>query len=51
MRYDDETKAYIAKKITEGKSKKDAIRALKRFLARRIFHDLTTDLRTPMITT
>ncbi|MDN4642334.1 IS110 family transposase [Agreia sp. PsM10] len=51
MRYDDETKTYIGKKLTEGKSKKDAIRALKRFLARRIFHDLTTDLRTPHITT
>ncbi|MBF4636311.1 IS110 family transposase [Agreia pratensis] len=51
MRYDDETKAYIAKKLAEGKSKKDAIRALKRFLARRIFHDLITDLRTPHITT
>ena len=51
MKHDDETKTYITKKLTEGKSKKDAIRALKRFVARRVFHDLTTDLAIPKPTT
>jgi transposase len=50
MKYDDETKTYITKKLAEGKSKKDAIRALKRFVARRVFHDLAADLRPPRLT-
>lgn len=51
MKHDHETKTYINKKLAEGKTKKDAIRALKRFVARRVFHDLTTDLRPPTPTT
>lgn len=51
MKHDTETQTYINKKLTEGKTKKDAIRALKRFVARRIYHDLTTDLRPPTPTT
>lgn len=37
------TQAYIAKKLAEGKSKKDAIRSLKRYIARGVYHDLKTD--------
>lgn len=37
------TQAFIAKKLAEGKSKKDAIRSLKRYIARGIYHDLKTD--------
>jgi transposase len=37
------TKAYIAKKLAEGHSKLDAIRALKRFVAREVFKTLKTD--------
>lgn len=37
------TQAYIAKKLAEGKSKKDAIRSLKRYIARSTYHDLKTD--------
>ena len=33
-----ETRDYIARKLTEGKTHRDAIRSLKRHLARRIWH-------------
>jgi transposase len=33
-----ESRAYIARRISEGKTKREAIRALKRHLARRVFH-------------
>jgi len=35
-----ETQAYIARKRAEGKTNRDAIRCLKRHLARRIWHPL-----------
>ena len=38
-RYDGDTKAYLARKEAEGKTKKGALRCLKRHLARR-FHEL-----------
>jgi len=44
MRYDKQTQAFIAKKMSEGKSKKDAIRVLKRYLAREVYNALTVDL-------
>lgn len=37
-RYCPESAAYLARKQAEGKSRKEAIRCLKRFLARRIWH-------------
>lgn len=37
LRTDPTTKAYVAKRIAEGHSKLDAIRALKRYLAREVF--------------
>jgi transposase len=37
------TQAYVAKKLAEGKSKKDAIRSLKRYIARGTYHALRTD--------
>ena len=37
LRTDSKTKAYIAKRIAEGHSKLDAIRALKRYIAREVF--------------
>jgi transposase len=40
--WDPNTRAYIDKKVTEGKSKLEAIRCLKRHLARRIWHLLNT---------
>lgn len=37
LRWDPETKAYVARRISEGKTKREAIRCLKRYLARRIY--------------
>jgi transposase len=37
LRTDSKTKAYVAKRIAEGHSKLDAIRALKRYIAREVF--------------
>ena len=41
-RCDPETSDYIARKKTEGKTNRDAIRCLKRHLARRVWHLLRT---------
>lgn len=41
IRTDPVTKAYVAKRVTEGHSKLDAIRALKRYIAREVFHIIT----------
>lgn len=37
MRFDEDTKAYVAKKMGEGKTKRDAIRCLKRHIAREVY--------------
>lgn len=37
MSTDEDTKDYVGKKMREGKSKKDAIRCLKRFVAREVY--------------
>ncbi len=39
-RTDPETKAYIARRVSEGKSERDAVRCLKRYLARSLFRIL-----------
>lgn len=44
MKNDPRTKTYIAQKLAQGHSKRDAIRALKRFVAREVFNTLRTDL-------
>ena len=41
-RHDPATRAYLDRKIAEGKTRKQAIRCLKRHLARR-FHRLLTE--------
>ena len=45
MGKDEATKEYVAKKIDEGKSKKDAIRCLKRIIARQVFRALKRDFK------
>jgi len=40
----EKTQAFIAKKMSENKSKKDAIRALKRYLAREVYYALKADI-------
>jgi len=42
MRWDQRTRDFIAGIQARGKSKRDAIRILKRYLARRIYRILTT---------
>ncbi len=44
MRYCDKTQTFIARKMSEGKSKKDAIRILKRYLSREVFYALKRDV-------
>lgn len=44
LKNDPKTKAYIAKKLANGHSKRDAIRALKRYVAREVYYALKTDL-------
>ena len=40
MRHDPATRAYVARRTTEGKTRKDIIRCLKRFVAREVFQAL-----------
>lgn len=42
MRYDARTRAYVERRTKEGLSKKDIMRCLKRFVAREIYHTLTS---------
>ena len=42
IRYHDETSAYYQRLLNRGKTKKEAIRIIKRVLARRLYHTLTT---------
>jgi hypothetical protein len=37
LRHDPRTRDYLARRIREGKSKKEAIRCLKRYVAREVF--------------
>lgn len=43
LRYDARTIDYMQRRLTEGLSKKDVLRCLKRFIAREVFNDLKTD--------
>jgi len=48
MRHDPRTRAYVARRTAEGKTRKEIMRCLKRFVAREIFHALTNpDPHTP----
>lgn len=42
MRSDERTRAYVARRTAEGKSKKEIIRCLKRYIAREIYRILTS---------
>ena len=37
LRYHEPTKAYLARRVAEGKTKKEAIRCLKRYVAREVY--------------
>jgi transposase len=42
MHSDQRTKDYVARRTKEGKSKKEIIRCLKRYIARELYRDLVT---------
>jgi transposase len=44
LRYDPRTIAYVQRRITEGKTKAEAIRCVKRFIAREVYQALKADL-------
>ena len=41
-RIDPQTKAYISRRVSEGKTERDAVRSLKRYLARSLYRQLET---------
>lgn len=45
LRYDDRSIDYMQRRLSDGLSKKDVLRCLKRFIAREVFKDLKTDLQ------
>jgi transposase len=47
MAWDPDTRAYVTRRTAEGKTKKEIIRCLKRYIAREIYHLLTTDPAQP----
>jgi transposase len=49
MRFHQPTIDYVARRSSEGRSKRDIIRCLKRFLAREIYHHVMND-RTALAT-
>jgi hypothetical protein len=44
LRYCARTRAYAQRRIAEGKTKKEIIRCLKRYIARETYHALRADL-------
>lgn len=46
LSYDERTRAYPARRTAEGKTKREIIRCLKRYLAREVFWALTADGQT-----
>ena len=44
MRHDPRTRLYVEKRTKEGKTTKEIIRCLKRYITRELYHDLTTPL-------
>jgi transposase len=42
MRHDPRTRAYVDKRTKEGKTTREIIRCLKRYIVRELYHDLTT---------
>jgi len=42
LRIDERTRTYAARRLAEGRSKREVIRCLKRYIAREVYHLLTT---------
>jgi len=47
MRHNPRTRAYVARRTTQGLSKKEIIRCLKRYVVREIYEALIKDFSTP----
>lgn len=45
LRYCDRTRAYMARRTAEGKTKRETMRCLKRYIARQLYATLTADLK------
>ena len=45
MRFHQPTRDYVARRTANGRTKREIIRCLKRFLAREIYHRVMTDYR------
>ena len=50
MAHDLRTRAYVARRTAEGKTTKEIIRCLKRYVAREVYKALVTQARTPLHT-
>ena len=44
LRWDPATRAYVERRTQDGKTKKDIIRCLKRYIAREVYTAIQTDL-------
>ena len=44
LRYCQRTRAYAQRRLAEGKTKREIIRCLKRYIARELYHALRADL-------
>ncbi len=45
LRYCQQTRAYTTRRTADGKSKKEIIRCLKRYIARQTYYTLRADLK------
>lgn len=43
MKTHEPTKAYVARRLAEGKTKREVMRCVKRYVAREVFHALPCD--------
>ncbi len=46
LRYCEQTRSYMERRTAEGRTKKEVIRCLKRYVARQIYRILRADLST-----
>jgi transposase len=48
LRWDTRTRDYLTRRITEGKTRREAIRCLKRYIAREIYQIITAPPETQL---